>query len=252
MTLKNFYDNHKNFACRNLLEYELSPGIKCKFDLIWEKLGRHKEFFNALDLGCSGNSILHIFNRAKHNSYLDLTSKPLKCYKTKKRSHPLCGDLANLPYRNNTFDLVSALDVLEHVADDEKAIEEIKRVMKEDGISVISVPHRKKYFTQQDYIIGHFRRYEVSDLKDSCHRNGLKVIKVFGVYGLFMKISVIQARYPDKTEEKLIKLRDLYMKSVSFRVFWTLIVKLISKLMKVEAKYQSIKKIMNIGVIIKK
>ncbi|TFG24878.1 MAG: class I SAM-dependent methyltransferase [Promethearchaeota archaeon] len=252
MTLKNFYDNHKNFACRNLLEYKLSPGIKCKFDLIWDKLGRQEDFFNALDLGCSGNSILHIFNKSKHNSYLDLALKPLGHYKTKKKSHPICGDLANLPYRSNTFDLVSALDVLEHIADDEKAIKEIKRVMKEDGISVISVPHRKKKFTQQDNLIGHFRRYEVTDLKESCRRNGMKLLKVFGVYGLIMKISVIQARYPDKTEENLIRLRDLYIKSVSFRVFWTLIVKLISKLMKVEAKYQSIKNIMNIGVIIKK
>ena len=252
MTLKNFYDNHKNFACRNLLEYELSPGIKCKFDLIWEKLGVQKEFFNALDLGCSGNSILHIFNKSKHNSYLDLASKPLKYYRILKRSHPLCGDLANLPYRNNVFDLVCALDVLEHVADDEKAIKEIKRVMKKDGISVISVPHRKKYFTHQDTIIGHFRRYEVSDLKAFCSKNGMTLLKKFGVYGLFMKISAIQARYPGKTEKNLIKLRELYIKNINFRVFWTIIVNLISKLMKLDAKYQSINHVMNIGIIFKK
>lgn len=252
MTLKNFYDNHKNFACRNLLEYELSPGIKCKFDLIWEKLERKEDFFYALDLGCSGNSILHLFNKSKHNSYLDIALKPLGDYKTKKRSYPLCGDLVNLPYRNNVFDLVSALDVLEHVADDDKAFKEIKRVMKKDGISVISVPHLKKYFTQQDNIIGHFRRYEITDLKEFCHKNRLKLLKIFGIYGFFMKISLIQARYPDKTEKNLIRLRELYMKSVGFRVFWSIFVNLISKLMKVEAKYQSLKNIMNIGIIFKK
>ena len=252
MTLKNFYEDHKNFACRNLLEYDLSPGIKCKFDLIWKELGSQEVFFRALDLGCSGNSILHAFNKSKHNSYLDLALKPLGHYKDKKKAHPLCGDLANLPYRSNVFDLVSALDVLEHVADDDKAIKEIKRVLKEDGISVISVPHRTKYFTQQDNIIGHFRRYELTDLKDFCRKNGMKLLKIFGVYGLFMKISLIQARYPDKTERNLIKLRELYIKSIGFRVFWTIIVNIISKLMKVEAKYQAISNIMNIGIIFKK
>ena len=160
--------------------------------------------------------------------------------------------MANLPYRSNIFDLVSALDVLEHVADDGKAIKEIKRVMKEDGMSVISVPHRKKFFTQQDNIIGHFRRYEITDLKDFCHKNRMKLLKIFGVYGLFMKISIIQARYPDKTEKNLIRLRELYMKRVSFRIIWTIFVNLISKLMKLEVKYQSIKNVMNIGAIFKK
>lgn len=252
MTLKNFYDNHKNFTCRNLQEYELSPGIKCKFDLIWDNLGGKQNFFNALDLGCSGNSILHIFNKRKHNSYLDLAAKPLEQYKSKIKSHPLCGDLVNLPYRSNVFDLVSALDVLEHIADDDKAIKEIKRVMKEGGFSVISVPHRKKYFTKQDTIIGHFRRYEVNDLKAFCQKNGVKLLKIFGVYGLFMKVSLIQARYPDKTEENLIRLRESFMKSSSFRVFWTIFVNLIAKLMKLEVKYQSINNIMNIGIIFKK
>ena len=253
MTSKKFYDNHRNFSARDLSEYDISPGIKCKYDLIWEKLVSSKKFYNAVDLGCSGNSILYFFNKKNHNSYLDITSIPLRNYRRFKNSHPICGDLIYLPYRDNIFDFVSALDVLEHIADDEKAMNEIRRIMKKDAISVISVPHRKAYFTKQDIIIGHYRRYDIPELIDLLHKSGIKkIIEIFGVYGLIMKVSIVQSRDPKQVEERLLKLRENYAKKYSFRLFWNVIVTLISKLMKLDAKYQPINKVMNIACIFKK
>jgi len=253
MTLKNFYDNHRNFSARDLSEYYISPGIKCKYDLIWEKLVSSRKFYNAVDLGCSGNSILYFFNKKNHNSYLDIASIPLKNYSRFKNSHPICGDLIYLPYRDNVFDFVSALDVLEHIADDEKAMNEIRRIMKKDAISVISVPHRKAYFTKQDIIIGHYRRYDIPELIDLLHKSGIKkIIEIFGVYGLIMKVSLVQSRDPKQVEERLLRLRENYAKKYGFRLFWDVIVTLISKLMKLDAKYQPMNKVMNIACIFKK
>ena len=253
MTLKNFYDNHRNFSARDLSEYHISPGIKCKFDLIWEKLVSSREFYNAIDLGCSGNSILYFFNKGNHNSYLDITSTPLRNYRGLKTAHPICGDLTYLPYRENVFDFVSALDVLEHIADDEKAMREIRRIMKKDAVSVVSVPHRKAYFTKQDVIIGHYRRYDIQDLIDLLQKSGIKhIIKIFGVYGLLMKVSTIQSYDPEQIEKRLLNLRNRYAKNHGFRLLWNVIVKLTSKLMKLDAKYLPIDKAMNIALIFKK
>jgi SAM-dependent methyltransferase len=253
MTSKNFYDNHRNFSARDLSEYYISPGIKCKFDLILEKLGSSREFYNAIDLGCSGNSILYFFNKKNHNSYLDITSTPLRNYRGFKNSHPICGDINYLPYRDNAFDFVSALDVLEHIADDENAMNEIKRIMKKDAISVITVPHRKAFFTKQDSIIGHYRRYDIQDLINLFRKSEIKkIIEIFGVYGLIMKVSIVQSRDPKKIEDSLLKLRENYAKKYGFRLVWNVIVKLISKLMKIDAKYQPINKVMNIACIFKK
>ena len=253
MTIKNFYDDHRNFSARDLSEYHISPGIKCKFDLIWEKLVNPRSFYNAIDLGCSGNSILYFFNRENHNSYLDIASIPLNHYKISKTSHPICGDVNCLPYRSNVFDFVSALDVLEHLADDRKAVKEIRRIMKKGAISVISVPHGKAYFTKQDIIIGHYRRYDIQDLIDLLNESGIKqIIKIFGVYGLLMKVSTIQSYDPEQIETGLLKLRDKYAKNYRFRLLWNVIVKLISKLMKLDAKYLPINKAMNIALIFKK
>lgn len=49
-------------------------------------------------------------------------------------------DLQNLTYKNNSFDLVLTSDTLEHVPDYMKALAEIKRVLKEDGYHIFTIP----------------------------------------------------------------------------------------------------------------
>lgn len=49
-------------------------------------------------------------------------------------------DATALPYESSIFDLIFALDVLEHVPDERAAISEIKRITVENGTAVISVP----------------------------------------------------------------------------------------------------------------
>ena len=164
--LKDFYDKHKNFSCRTSTEYYISPGIKCKFDILKKNLNTKETFSSGIDLGSSGNSILLFLDKMKNKSFLDITELPLKQYRDTITYHPLCSDLKRLPYRNESFDFVSALDVLEHIKNDHLAISEISRIVKKSGIVVITVPHRMKYYTNQDQIIGHYRRYEIDEMVD--------------------------------------------------------------------------------------
>jgi SAM-dependent methyltransferase len=247
--LKDFYDKHKNFSFRTLSEYYLSPGIRCKFDLLKENIKTKREFSRGIDLGSSGNSILSFLNNIKQKSFFDLANIPLEQYINEKRWYPLCGDLNSLPYRNETFDFVSALDVLEHIKDDELAISEISRIIKKNGVVVITVPHRMKYYTTQDRIIGHYRRYEINQILSIFSKFGLSELKTFGVYGQLMLIADIQSTNPKKLEENLINLRNKYESKIFFRKIWNIIVRILSEFMKIDAKYQSINKIRNLGLI---
>jgi SAM-dependent methyltransferase len=49
-------------------------------------------------------------------------------------------DLQQLPFANETYDFVFASHVLEHIPDDEKAISEIRRILKPNGIAILPVP----------------------------------------------------------------------------------------------------------------
>ena len=49
-------------------------------------------------------------------------------------------DLQDLPFDDETYDLVFASHVLEHIPNDEKAIEEIRRILRPDGMAILPVP----------------------------------------------------------------------------------------------------------------
>jgi len=157
-----------------------------------------------------------------------------------------------LPYRDDSFDFLSAIDVMEHIRDDEYAVSEISRVLKKNGITVITVPHRMKYYTQQDRLIGHYRRYEINKIASLFERHKLKVIRTFGIYGQLMRIADIQSSNPEKIEKNLLNLRKRYMSDGRFRKLWNFFMKISSTIMKIDAKYHSLKKAMNIGLIFKK
>lgn len=52
------------------------------------------------------------------------------------------GDVRNLPYADNTFDLVLAMEVLEHIPDPLKGLLEVVRVLKPGGYAITSIPVR--------------------------------------------------------------------------------------------------------------
>ena len=246
---KDFYDKHKNFSSRTLIEYYISPGIRCKFDLLKTHINTNKIYNYGIDLGSSGNSFLFFLDNINQKFSLDIADLPLKQYQDKKNWYPLCGDLMKLPYRDGTFDFLSVLDVIEHIKEDISAISEMSRILKKNGILIISVPHRMKYYTNQDRLIGHYRRYEINQLISNFNKFNLMNLKTFGVYGSLMKIADIQTTNPKKIEENLLSLRNKYRYSIGFRILWNIIVKFLSKLMKIDAKYNSINKIRNVGLI---
>ncbi|MFW9878995.1 MAG: class I SAM-dependent methyltransferase, partial [Candidatus Thorarchaeota archaeon] len=153
---------------------------------------------------------------------------------------------------DESFDFVSALDVLEHVKDDQLAISEMSRILKEKGVLFITIPHRMKYYSQQDRIIGHYRRYEISEIISLFKEYNLKHIKTFGIYGQLMRFSEIQSANPTKLEKSLINLRLKYETNKVFRRFWDYVVKVLSLFMKLDAKYLSIQRMMNLALVFKK
>jgi 2-polyprenyl-3-methyl-5-hydroxy-6-metoxy-1,4-benzoquinol methylase len=74
------------------------------------------------------------------------------------------GSITELPYAEESFDLVCAFDVVEHVEDDTKAVEELLRVCKPGGLVFMTVPAYMSLWSDHDVVNLHFRRYQKSQL----------------------------------------------------------------------------------------
>jgi SAM-dependent methyltransferase len=92
-------------------------------------------------------------------------------------------EVASLPFGDASFDLVCALDIVEHVDDDDGAWSELSRVAKSGAIVLISTPLHPSLWTSFDDFVGHKRRYEPARLLEKLARYELTVegSAVFGM-----------------------------------------------------------------------
>ena len=98
------------------------------------------------------------------------------------------GMIGALPCRNASFDLICALDILEHVADDDRALAELSRVAAPGAKLLLSVPLHPEAWTAFDDFVGHCRRYEPAAIVARLARRGF-TIEHSAVYGMQPKSS---------------------------------------------------------------
>ena len=81
----------------------------------------------------------------------------------------------DLPVRNQSFDVVVALDVLEHLDDDVAAIRSIRNTLAPDGVLIATVPAYEFLWSSHDVALGHKRPYARRRLKQALEAGGLKI-----------------------------------------------------------------------------
>lgn len=93
------------------------------------------------------------------------------------------GMIGNLPCANDSFDLVCALDIIEHVADDDAALAELARVAAPGASVLLSVPLDPQAWTAFDEFVGHYRRYEPAQVTALLARHGF-ILEQSAIYGM--------------------------------------------------------------------
>lgn len=83
--------------------------------------------------------------------------------------------VSSLPFADGTFDLVCALDIIEHVEDDDGALAELARVVRPGGVLLISTPLHPLLWNAFDDFVGHKRRYEPPRLLEKLAQHRLSV-----------------------------------------------------------------------------
>ncbi len=97
--------------------------------------------------------------------------------------------VTELPFVDESFDLVCAFDVVEHIADDHKAVSEMQRVCKKGGVLCVTVPAFMFLWSEHDIINHHERRYTKPELLALFAQNTI----IFSTYFNFLLFPPIAA-----------------------------------------------------------
>jgi SAM-dependent methyltransferase len=88
------------------------------------------------------------------------------------------GDARSIPFPDDTFGLLVAYDVLEHIVEDDQVVSEIARVVRPGGKVLIAVPADMRLWSAHDDAVGHVRRYSRSGLTALFERSEFRIDEV--------------------------------------------------------------------------
>jgi SAM-dependent methyltransferase len=98
------------------------------------------------------------------------------------------GHVTALPFPDATFDVVCAMDIIEHVVDDDGVLAELARVAKPGAAVLLSAPLHPASWTAFDDFVGHYRRYEPEQLLAKLRAQAF-ILEHSAVYGMQPKSS---------------------------------------------------------------
>ena len=84
-------------------------------------------------------------------------------------------DATALPVSDDSLDLVVAFDVLEHIPDHDRAVEEVHRVLRQSGRFLVAVPADPRLWSDHDVAVDHVRRYTRVTLREVLERGGFTI-----------------------------------------------------------------------------
>ena len=128
-----------------------------------------------LDVGCGTGANLVMLGEFGEAHGIDVSSDALAFCRERGLDRVRHGAAEELPYEDGTFDLVTALDVVEHLDDDAAGLREFRRVLRPDGRILLFVPAFMFLWGVQDDVSHHRRRYRLPELLKVVREAGFEI-----------------------------------------------------------------------------
>ena len=132
-----------------------------------------------LEAGCGTGGNLRMLNRFGKVSAFEPDTGALRLARAKSGCHIEKGALPEqIPFRPGSFDIAVALDVIEHIEDDEAGLAALRRQLKPGGKLLMTVPALPWLWSAHDEQHHHYRRYTRTELNRKLQDAGFKPLKV--------------------------------------------------------------------------
>ncbi len=127
-----------------------------------------------LDVGCGTGANLEMLAQFGESEGVDVSDDALEFCRAKGlKVHK--GLAEKLPFADESFDVVTALDVVEHLDDDVAGLKEMHRILKKDGKTLIFVPAFMWLWGVQDDISNHRIRYTKKQIVERLQSAGFEI-----------------------------------------------------------------------------
>ena len=178
---KKFYESESTFK-----EFtpEADAGVLWRMKLV-DRLLRCVEYSTALDVGCGDGILLSKLKQAGAESAAGLDISVGRLKRTGEIIQPgllVNGDAEKLPFKNDSFDLVTATETVEHLPDAEAGLKEMARVAKK--YLLITVPNRDKitkivcpHCDEEFFLDGHLHTFSSTYFRKN-KLNGMKLVRM--------------------------------------------------------------------------
>jgi len=130
---------------------------------------------SILDAGCGTGLMLQEMDHLGHTEGVDIADEALAFCRQRGLENIRKADVLQLPFAADSFDIVTGLDIVEHLDDDTGALREWSRVLKPGGRVFLFVPAHDWLWSLQDDVSHHRRRYTSKTLRQTVRSAGLTV-----------------------------------------------------------------------------
>jgi SAM-dependent methyltransferase len=142
------------------------------------KTDRGNAGIKILDVGCGTGANLELLAEFGEAEGVDVSNEALSFCQARGLANVKQGAAEALPYADSSFDLVTGLDVVEHLDDDLAGLQEMRRVLNRGGRALVFVPAFMFLWGVQDDVSNHRRRYTLKGLKRVLKEAGFEVERI--------------------------------------------------------------------------
>jgi 2-polyprenyl-3-methyl-5-hydroxy-6-metoxy-1,4-benzoquinol methylase len=170
--MKNYNDKKSDIAALESIEF-----AKNYNNYIFKKMNKYIDSEEVLDFG-AGFGLFGDYLRKLGKEVTTVDSNKKAVDVLRKKNFQTFKALNEV---NKKFDVITSLNVLEHIEDDQKVLENLHSTLNENGKLILYIPSSMIVWTKLDEIVNHYRRYSIKEISDKAQIAGFNVIEAYYV-----------------------------------------------------------------------